>query len=137
MKDKSGKSRKTYAFVMTLSHSRYRYVEFVFTQDQITWAQIHINAFQFFGGVPARIILDNLKAGVIKPDIYDPTLNETYSELSRFYGFAIDPAKAYKPEHKRRVSYCTSFQMINIKLFIAQSLFYLNSFCYRRTLLFN
>ena len=103
MKDESGKSRKTYAFVMTLSHSRYRYVEFVFTQDQVTWAQIHINAFQFFGGVPARIILDNLKAGVIKPDIYDPTLNETYSELSRFYGFAIDPAKAYKPEHKGKV----------------------------------
>src|SRR5690606_36271058 len=77
--------------------------EFVFTQDQLTWAQIHISAFQFFGGVPARIILDNLKAGVIKPDIYDPTLNETYSELSRFYGFAIDPAKAYKPEHKGKV----------------------------------
>ena len=53
--------------------------------------------------MPARIILDNLKAGVIKSDIYDPTLNETYSELSRFYGFTIDPAKPYKPEHKDKV----------------------------------
>jgi transposase len=103
MNDKSGEMRKTYAFVMCLSHSRYRYVEFVSSQDQRSWAQLHINAFQFFGGVPCRIILDNLKAGVIKPDIYDPTLNETYSELSRFYGFTIDPAKVYKPEHKGKV----------------------------------
>ena len=103
MQDSNGKNRKLYVFVMTLSHSRYRYVEFTFSQDQVSWAQVHINAFNFFGGVPNRIILDNLKAGVIKPDIYDPTLNETYSELSRFYGFTIDPAKVYKPEHKGKV----------------------------------
>jgi len=103
MRDSSGKNRKLYVFVMTLSHSRYRYVEFTFSQDQVSWARLHINAFKFFGGVPARIILDNLKAGVIKSDIYDPTLNETYSELSRFYGFTIDPAKAYTPEHKGKV----------------------------------
>lgn len=99
----NGKNRKLYVFVMTLSHSRYRYVEFTFSQDQVSWAWLHINAFNFFGGIPSRIILDNLKAGVIKPDIYDPTLNETYSELSRFYGFTIDPAKVYKPEHKGKV----------------------------------
>jgi len=103
MQDGNGKNRKLYVFVMTLSHSRYRYVEFTFSQDQVSWAQLHINAFNFFGGMPRRIILDNLKAGVVKPDIYDPTLNETYSELSRFYGFTIDPAKVYKPEHKRKV----------------------------------
>lgn len=103
MCDINGNNRKLYVFVMTLSHSRYRYVEFTFSQDQVSWARLHINAFKFFGGVPARIILDNLKAGVIKPNIYDPTLNETYSELSRFYGFTIDPAKAYKPEHKGKV----------------------------------
>lgn len=103
MKDLGGSLRKTYVFVMILSHSRYRYVEFVNSQDQLTWAQLHINAFKFFSGVPSRIILDNLKAGVIKSDIYDPILNETYSELSRFYGFIIDPARAYKPEHKGKV----------------------------------
>jgi transposase len=103
MKDRNGQLRKTYAFVMCLSHSRYRYVEFVTSQDQLSWSRLHINAFQFFGGIPSRIILDNLKAGVIKSNIYDPTLNETYSELSRFYRFTIDPAKAYKPEHKGKV----------------------------------
>ena len=50
---------------MTLSHSRYRYVEFTFSQDQVSWARLHINAFKFFRGIPVRIILDNLKAGVI------------------------------------------------------------------------
>ena len=103
MKDQIGKLRKTYVFIMTLSHSRYRYVEFVSSQNQLTWAQVHINAFEFFGGVPTIIVLDNLKSGVIKPDIYDPTLNETYSELSRFYSFAIDPTKTYTPEHKGKV----------------------------------
>ena len=110
MYDSNGIKRKAYAFVMILSHSRYRYVEFVFCQDQITWIKLHINAFEFFGGVPSRIILDNLKAGVVKPNIYDPTLNENYSELSRFYGFTIDLAKVRKPEHKPHVSYCTSLR---------------------------
>ena len=100
MQDAEGKNRKLYAFVMTLSHSRYRYVEFTFSKNQVSWAQLHINAFNFFSGVPNRIILDNLKAGII---IYDPTLNETYSELSRFYSFTIDPPKVFKPEHKGKV----------------------------------
>ena len=47
--------------------------------------------------------MDNLKAGVITADIYDPTLNETYAELARFYGFVADPAKARTPEHKGKV----------------------------------
>ena len=95
--------KKTYAFIMTLSHSRYRYVEFVHSQNQLSWAQSHMNAFQFFGGVPACVLLDNLKSGVIKADIYDPTINETYAELSRFYDFIADPAKARTPEHKGKV----------------------------------
>lgn len=103
MKDKNGKDRKVYAFVMTLSHSRYRYVEFVTSQDQISWCQSHINAFQFFGAVPKRVLLDNLKSGVIKPDIYDPIINKSYQELSHFYSFIIDPAKSSTPQHKGKV----------------------------------
>ena len=106
--------KKTYAFIMTLSHSRHRYVEFVTSQDQQSWAQSHINAFHFFGGVPHCILLDNLKSGVIKPDIYDPTLNETYAELSRFYGFVADPAKARAPTHKGKVE--RSVQLVKEQL---------------------
>jgi transposase len=96
-------NKKTYAFVITLSHSRYRYVEFVHSQNIQSWVQSHINAFTFFGAVPRTIILDNLKSGVISADIYDPTLNKTYSELATHYGFIADPAKASKPEHKGKV----------------------------------
>ena len=69
---------------MTLSHSRYRYVEFVTSQDQISWCQSHINAFNFFGAVPKIILLDNLKAGVIKPDIYDPIINKAIKNYHIF-----------------------------------------------------
>jgi hypothetical protein len=100
---KSGKMRKAYAFIMTLAYSRYRFVQFVFKQDEQSWVNCHINAFKFFGGVPGRVLLDNLKAGVIKADIYDPTINRTYAELEKFYGFIIDPAKIRKPEHKGKV----------------------------------
>lgn len=96
-------NRKIYAFIMTLSHSRYRYVEFVTSQNTKSWIQSHINAFNFFGAVPKSVILDNLKSGVLKPDIYDPTINQSYAELSRHYGFVADPAKVYKPEHKGKV----------------------------------
>jgi len=63
----------------------------------------HIRAFEFFGGVPASVVLDNLKAGVLKADIYDPTLNRAYGELERHYGFIADPAKARMARHKGKV----------------------------------
>jgi transposase len=97
------KMKKAYAFIMTLSHSRHRFVRFVFNQDSKTWIDCHIRAFHFFGGVPHTVLLDNLKAGVIKPDIYDPILNRAYSELERHYGFIIDPAKVRIARHKGKV----------------------------------
>jgi hypothetical protein len=104
MKDANdGKHRKTYAFIMTLSHSRHRFVYFVFHQNTATWIDCHQRAFQFFGGVPRTILLDNLKAGVIKPDIYDPIINKAYAECERYYGFVADPAKVRTPEHKGKV----------------------------------
>tara|TARA_B100001750_G_scaffold81172_1_gene64511 strand:+ start:347 stop:1882 length:1536 start_codon:yes stop_codon:yes gene_type:complete len=97
------RQRKAYAFIMTLSHSRYRFVHFVFGQDIATWIDCHRRAFQFFGGVPLTIMLDNLKAGVIKAHIYDPILNRTYGECERHYGFMCDPNKIKMPRHKGKV----------------------------------
>jgi hypothetical protein len=97
------KLRRAYAFIMTLSHSRHRFVYFVFRQDAPTWIDCHVRAFDFFGGVVETILLDNLKAGVIKPNIYDPTINRSYAELERHYSFVADPAKVRKPEHKGKV----------------------------------
>jgi len=99
----SGKLRRAWAFIMTLSYSRHRYVRFIFRQDIKSWIDCHIRAFEFFGGIPASVVLDNLRAGVIKADIYDPTLNRAYGELERHYGFVADPAKAGKAKHKGKV----------------------------------
>lgn len=99
----SGKKRKAWAFIMTLSYSRHRFVRFVFSQDIQTWIDCHIRAFEFFGGVPVAIVLDNLKSGVVKPDLYDPTLNRAYAELERYYGFVADPAKVASPKQKGKV----------------------------------
>lgn len=97
------KNRKTWAFIMTLSYSRHRFVRFVFRMDSPAWIDCHIRAFQFFEGVPATVILDNLKPGVLKPDIYDPTLNFAYADLERHYGFVADPAKVRSPKLKGKV----------------------------------
>ncbi len=50
---------------MTLAWSRHKYVEFVFDQKVATWLRLHRNALAFFGGVPQRIVIDNLKAGIV------------------------------------------------------------------------
>ena len=103
LKDMKGDLRKAYAFIMVLSYSRYRYVRFVFNQDIETWIESHKRAFEFFGGVPRTILLDNLKAGVTRPDFYDPVKNKTYGEMERHYGFIADPTKVRTPEHKGKV----------------------------------
>ena len=95
--------KKVWAFVMVLSYSRHRFVRFVEHQDTNTWLDCHIRAFEFLGGCPKSILLDNLKAGVVKPELYDPTLNRAYAELERHYGFVADPAKVRTPEHKGKV----------------------------------
>ena len=97
------KERRAYVFVMTLSYSRYRFVRFVFDQTVETWIDCHRRAFEFFGGVPRTINIDNLLSGVVKADIYDPTINRSYADCERHYGFIVDPAKVRTPQHKGRV----------------------------------
>ena len=99
----TNKRHRTWAFIMTLSSSRHKFVRFVFHQDTAMWLDCHERAFAFFGGVPRRIILDNLKSGVLKPDIYDPTINRAYADMERFYGFVADPAKIGMAQHKGKV----------------------------------
>lgn len=95
--------RRTWAFIMTLSSSRHKFVRFVFHQNTAMWLDCHERGFAFFGGIPKRIILDNLKSGVLKPDIYDPTINRAYADMERFYGFVADPAKVGMAQHKGKV----------------------------------
>jgi transposase len=62
---------------MTLSWSRHQYVEFVFEQKVETWLRLHRNALQFFRGTPERMVIDNLKAGIVKADWDDPEVQQS------------------------------------------------------------
>jgi len=99
----TGRLRTVWAFVMVLACSRHMFVRPVVKMDQRAWTECHVAAFEFFGGVPARLVPDNLKTGVDKPDLYDPKLNRSYAELAAHYGCLIDPARALKPRDKARV----------------------------------
>src|SRR5690349_11258296 len=99
----TGKLRTVWAFVMVLACSRHMFVRPVLKMDQRAWTECHVAAFEFFGGVPARLVPDNLKTGVDKPDLYDPKINRSYAELAAHYGCLIDPARAIKPRDKARV----------------------------------
>jgi transposase len=95
--------RKTWAFVMVLAYSRHQYVEFVFDQSLPTWIRLHQHAFTFFGGVPQRVVLDNLKAGIVQACFDDPQITITYRECAEHYGFLIAPCRPRTPEHKGKV----------------------------------
>jgi transposase len=99
----SGQMRKAWAFVMTLSWSRHQYVEFVFDQQIPTWLRLHRNAFAFFGGVPRRLVIDNLKAGITQACWEEPQVQLTYRECAEHYGFLIAPCRPRTPRHKGKV----------------------------------
>ena len=63
-------------------------------------AQLHEEAFRYFGGVPSYVVLDNLKKGVLKPDLYEPELNPIYSAMLADYAVVADPARVADPEWK-------------------------------------
>jgi transposase len=99
----SGKLRKAWAFVMTLSWSRHQYVEFVWDQKVETWLLCHRHAFEWFGGVPERLVIDNLKAAVIQACWDDPEVQHAYQECAEHYGFLIGPCRPATPQHKGKV----------------------------------
>jgi transposase len=92
-----------YAFIATLAFSRHKYVDFVFKQDQKSFVRSHVNMMIFFNGVPEIIVIDNLKSGVVKPDLYDPHFNRLYREMAEHYGCFIDPCRVRKPQDKGKV----------------------------------
>ena len=98
--------RKAWVFVMVLGYSRHQYVQYVFDQKAETWVRLHINAFKELQGVPTEIVPDNLKAAVLKAAFSsseDTTLNRSYRELARHYGFKIAPTPPRAPKKKGKV----------------------------------
>ena len=99
----SGKYRRPRLFVMTLKYSGRSFRKVVWKSSQETWARLHEEAFRYFGGCPQYVVLDNLKEGVIKPDIYEPDLNPVYAAMLDHYGVVADPARVRDPDRKGTV----------------------------------
>jgi len=99
----SGKYRRPRLFVMTLKYSGRAFRKVVWKSSQATWCRLHEEAFRYFGGCTQYVTLDNLKEGVIKPDIYDPELNSLYAAVLEHYGVTADPARVADPNRKGTV----------------------------------
>ena len=99
----SGKYRRTRLFVMTLGHSRKTVRLLVFRSSSRVWAELHEKAFRRFGGVTRVVVLDNLREGVITPDIYDATLNPLYRDVLKHYGAVALPCRVRDPDRKGKV----------------------------------
>lgn len=100
---RTGRRHVVNAFAMVLCCSRMLFVRPVIVMDQRAWTECHVAAFGFFGGVPARLVPDNLKTGVDRPGLYDPRINRSYAELAAHYGCLVDPARSRKPRDKAQV----------------------------------
>ncbi len=103
MKLVGSRRRAINAYCGILSCSRLPFVQFVLTQDAVSFSQSAADMFTFYGGATRRINLDNLKAGVLETDIYDPTLNRSFAELCEYYGVIADPARAASPKDKGKI----------------------------------
>lgn len=102
-----GVARKSWVFVMVLGYSRKMFARIVFDQTVSTWLQLHMQAFQALGGVPKTVVPDNLKAAVIRAafgaDRDALSIQKSYRELARHYGFVIDPTPPRSPQKKGKV----------------------------------
>lgn len=99
----SDRYRKPRLFVMTLRYSRRSFRRVVWKSSKETWARLHEEAFRYFGGSTAYVVLDNLKEGVVKPDLYEPELNPVYRDMLAHYGVVADPARVRDPNRKGTV----------------------------------
>lgn len=99
----NGKYRRPQLFVMTLKYSGKSFRKVVWKADQQSWARLHEEAFRTLGGSVAYVVLDNLKAGVIRPDLYEPELNAVYAALLAHYGAVADTCRVGDPNRKGTV----------------------------------
>jgi len=96
--------RRLSFFVMVLCYSRLMYVEFTVSQTMEHFLGCHQNAFDFFGSVPQKIMVDNLKSAVLKRIIGKaPVFNPKYLDFANHYGFTIAACNVGKGNEKGRV----------------------------------
>lgn len=101
--DAEGKIRRPWLFRIVLSHSRKGYSEVVWRQTSDNFIAALENAFHHFGGVPQRLVIDNLKAAVARADWYDPEVHPKLQSFAKHYGTVFVPTKPYTPQHKGKI----------------------------------
>jgi len=100
---KSGQKIKTQLFVGIMPFSSFTCGEFVMDQKQATFTKAMENIFHHLGGVPRYSVIDNFKGGVTRAHLYDPDINQGFTEFANHWGFAVLPARPRKPKDKAAV----------------------------------
>lgn len=101
--DAAGKLKKAWVFNMRLSYSRLDFYKVVFDQKVETFIQCHIEAFNYFNGVPTVVKIDNLKAAILEANFYQPVYQALYKQFADYYNFQILPCRVRKPQEKGKV----------------------------------
>jgi transposase len=99
----TGKYRRTRLFVLTLGFSRKCVRLLCFHSDARIWVELHEQAFRRLGGSTRVVVLDNLKEGVLTPDVYDPAVNPLYRDMLAHYGAVAMPCRIQDPDRKGKV----------------------------------
>jgi transposase len=99
----TGKYRRSRLFVLTLGYSRKCVRLLTFQSSTRIWAELHERAFRKLGGAVKIVVPDNLGEGVLKPDIYDATLNPLYRDVLAHYGAVAVPCRVADPDRKGKV----------------------------------
>jgi len=95
-----GQVLPTSIFVMTLCWSRHQYAEIVTDQTVASWLSCHRRAFEFFGGVPSKVVIDNPKCAITRACYHDPEVQRSYAEFAEGYSFLISPCPPRDPQKK-------------------------------------
>lgn len=95
--------KKAYVFIFTLCFSRPSFYCVTYDQSVKSFIEAHIKAFEYFGGVPKRVKIDNLKSAVLKNRRYDLEFNKDFLEFAHYYNFIIVPCTPYEPQQKGKV----------------------------------
>ena len=99
---KTGEITKAQIFVAVLGASGYTFVHASASQKQEDFIRSHVLAYAFFGGTPRIVVPDNLKSAIISNNKDGIVVNESYADLARHYGMAVEPARPYKPKDKAK-----------------------------------
>jgi transposase len=99
----TGKYRRTRLFVLTLGYSRKSVRLLLWRSSAQVWAELHEKAFRRLGGSTRTVVLDNLREGVLTPDVYDPAVNPLFRDVLAHYGVVALPCRVRDPDRKGKV----------------------------------